>query len=176
MKSTKTLFLTALTLAALTTGAWAENPASGAPAAKEATPAPAPPPITAADVQALKDAMAAQQQQIERLTQQLQRQQAWQSQQPAAEAAAKTDAAQLKPFRNSWRKLSNVAVQQNAAPSAGLNLQETTPQTSAKPAWRAPSYRSTSKASPLRQAGSRKPHSCGAREPSEQTCPLLSIR
>ena len=61
---------------------------------KETSPAPAPPPITAADVQALKDAMAAQQQQIERLTLQLQQaQRVWQSRQPAPEAAGKTAAA-----------------------------------------------------------------------------------
>jgi hypothetical protein len=34
--------------------------------------------VTGADVQALKDALAAQQLQIQQLTQQLQRQQAWQ--------------------------------------------------------------------------------------------------
>ena len=76
MKSIKTLFLTALTLAALATGAWAEYPASGKAAANSAAPATAPAPITAADVQSLKDALAAQQQQIERLTQQLQRMEA----------------------------------------------------------------------------------------------------
>ena len=76
MKSIKTLFLTALTLAALATGAWAQDPASGKPAANSAATAPAPAPITAADVQSLKDALAAQQQQIERLNQQLQKMQA----------------------------------------------------------------------------------------------------
>ena len=76
MKSIKTLFLSALTLAALATGAWAQDPASGKPAANSAATAPAPAPITAADVQSLKDALAAQQQQIERLNQQLQKMQA----------------------------------------------------------------------------------------------------
>src|ERR1039458_7629803 len=97
MKATKTLFLIALTLAVLTTSVWGEDPASGAPATKETSPAPAPPPITAADVQALKDAMAAQQQQIERLTLQLQSLQAGQSQQPAPEAADKINATQTQP-------------------------------------------------------------------------------
>jgi len=134
MKSTKTLFLTALTLAVFTTSVWAENPASGAPAAKETAPVPATPPITAADVLALKDAMAAQQQQIERLTLQLQRLQAGQSQQPAPEAAGKTDAAQTQAVPQQLVEVSNsVAVQQDAAPSSGLNMQETTPQTPVNP-------------------------------------------
>ena len=132
MKSTQTLFLTALTLAVFTTSVWAENPASGAPAGKETVPVPAPPPITAADVQALKDAMAAQQQQIERLTLQLQRLQAGQLQ-PAPEAAGKTDAVQTQGPEQFGELSNNVAVQQNVAPSSGLNLQETTPQTPANP-------------------------------------------
>ena len=74
MKSSKNLFLTALILAALTSGAAAqtesasnEAPANGSPAS-----APAPPPVTAADIQALKDAIAAQQQEIQALQAQLQ--------------------------------------------------------------------------------------------------------
>jgi hypothetical protein len=131
MKSTKVLFITVLTLAVLSAGAWAETPASGAPAANAAAPAPAPPPITAADVQALKDALAAQQQQLERLTQQLQRQQA---QQAAAEAAAKTGAAQTQPAPQQLAEVSNsVAVQQNAAPSSGLIVQDTPPQNPPNP-------------------------------------------
>jgi hypothetical protein len=137
MKSPKVLFLTVLTLAALTASAWAENPASGAPAASAATPAPAPPTITAADVQSLKDALAAQQLQIERLTQQLERQQAWQSQQSAAQAAARTDAAQTPAVPQQLAEVtsgvSTSAVQQGTAPSSGLNLQDTPPQTPANP-------------------------------------------
>jgi hypothetical protein len=102
MKATKRFLLTALTMAAFTAGAWAENPASPAaakdPAASPATASPAPasptPAITAADVQSLKDALAAQQLQIERLSQQLQKQQDLQQLQQAAsarvDAAAKT--------------------------------------------------------------------------------------
>src|SRR5579863_2444668 len=131
MKSTKTLFLTALTLAVLATSVWAENPASGAEAAKETAPAPAPPPITAADVQALKDAMAAQQQQIERLTLQLQSIQAGHSQQPAPEAADKINATQTQPQQ--MAEISSPAVQQDAPPGSGLNMQETTPQTPVNP-------------------------------------------
>ena len=81
MKVNQNLVLTALTLAALAAGAWAQTqtasnmaPASSSPATA-AAPA-TPPPVTAADVQALKDALAAQQLQIQQLTQQLQRQQA----------------------------------------------------------------------------------------------------
>ncbi len=88
MKPFKRLLLSALALVALTAGAWAENPASAAPVGKDAAAAPAPSVVTAADVQALKDALAAQQLQIDRLTQQLERQQA---QQAAAEAATKSD-------------------------------------------------------------------------------------
>jgi|SRR5580704_12674506 hypothetical protein len=88
MKASKKLFLTALALAALSAGSWAETPASGAPGANEAAPAPAPPAVTAADVQALKDALAAQQQQIERLTRQLERQEARQQLQQSAPEAA----------------------------------------------------------------------------------------
>src|SRR3984957_4377961 len=89
MKQGKHLLITALALAALSAGAWAENPAGGNPG-KDAATAPAAPPtvVTAADVQALKDALAAQQLQIQRLSEQLERQQA---QQAAAAAAVKAD-------------------------------------------------------------------------------------
>jgi len=74
MKSSKNLFLTALILAALTSGAWAqtESASNAAPANGSAASAPAPPPVTAADIQALKDAIAAQQQEIQALQAQLQ--------------------------------------------------------------------------------------------------------
>ena len=70
--------------------------------------------------------MAAQQQQIERLTLQLQRLQAGQPPQPTSD---KTDAV---PASQQLAEVSNVAIQQNPAPS-GLNLQETTPQTPPNP-------------------------------------------
>ena len=75
MKATKNVLLTSLVAAAITAGAWAENPPSEAPASKAAaaaTAAPAPAPATAADIQALKDAIAAQQLQIRALQAQLQ--------------------------------------------------------------------------------------------------------
>jgi hypothetical protein len=90
MKATKQLFVTALTLAALTAGAWAQATDSAAPVAKKKhkVAAPEQPAVTAADVQALKDALAAQQQQIQQLTQQLQQnQQAWQQQQQQVQQA-----------------------------------------------------------------------------------------
>ena len=134
MKRTIRIFLTASILAASSVGAWAETPGSDAPAAKEAAPAPAPPPATAADVQALKDAVAAQQLQIERLTQQLQRQQDWQSQRSAVEAAAKADRSETQAPPQPLAVVSNsVAVQQEPAPSSGLNLQDTSPQASSNP-------------------------------------------
>src|SRR3982075_583157 len=104
MKSAKKLLLTALTLAATTAGVWAQTSSAAPPpkkkhkvAAKTATPA-----VTAADVQALKDALAAQQQQIQQLTQQLQQNaQAWQqaqqqSQQQLQQAQSASSEAQQK--------------------------------------------------------------------------------
>jgi hypothetical protein len=134
MKSTKTLFIIALTLTALSAGAWAENPGSGAPAASGAAPAPAPTVVTAADVQALKDAVAAQQLQIQRLTEQLERQQAWQLQQSGAAAAAKTDTA---PTQAVPRQLAETntspAVQPGAASSLAQNTQDAPPDTPPNP-------------------------------------------
>lgn len=127
MKANKKYFVTAFALAALTACAWAENPAAPAPAAKDAaaTPAaaPAPPPsITAADVQSLKDALAAQQLQINRLTEMLDHQQSaralssTQTQpQPQTEVAALATSTPVEPL------------QQDGA-NGGLNLQESAPQ------------------------------------------------
>jgi hypothetical protein len=100
MKSTTHLFFTVLTLLALSAGAWAQTSDSSTPPPKKrlkpAAEAPAPPAITAADVQSLKDALAAQQQQIQQLSQQLQQaQQNWQqAQSTASDAVAKAAAAQ----------------------------------------------------------------------------------
>ena len=132
MKRSKQVFFTALTLAALSAGAWAEQPGSEKPAGGEA--APAPPTVTAADVQSLKDAVAAQQLQIERLTQQLQRQQDWQAQQAAAEAAAKANAIQPQPAPQQIAVVNpSVAVQQTDSVSGGLTLQDTTGQPTTNP-------------------------------------------
>ena len=93
MKASKHLFFTGLTLAAMTAGVWAQTDTATKPVHKKKHVAatPAQPAVTAADVQSLKDAIAAQQQQIQQLTQQLQQnQQAWQQAQQQAQQAQST--------------------------------------------------------------------------------------
>jgi hypothetical protein len=99
MKVSKNLLLTVLALTALSASLWAQAEDSTAPATRRETNdkvAASEPAVTAADVQALKDALAAQQLQIEHLTEQLlQNQQNWQQAQAAAvEAANKASAVQ----------------------------------------------------------------------------------
>ncbi len=129
MKLNQNLFLTALTLAALTAGAWAQtetasntvpvkNPAAAVPAA-----APAPPTVTGADVQALKDALAAQQLQIQQLTQQLQRQAAWQETQQSAAANPTNAPAQTTPSQQIAALTSSSS---SSSSSAGAPQQTTT--------------------------------------------------
>src|ERR1700722_15219382 len=125
MKTSKKVIVTALTLAALTAGAWAENPPSDGPAAKDAAAAPAPPTVTAADVQALKDALAAQQLQIDRLTKQLDRQQAQQS---AMEAASKSDTRPV-PQQQVAEVATGISVQQDIA-TPSPNPQDASPNVS----------------------------------------------
>ena len=72
MKASKNLFLTALTVAALTAGGWAQTQTASDAAPAVVPAAPAQPVVTPADIQALKDALAAQQQQIQQLQAQLQ--------------------------------------------------------------------------------------------------------
>jgi hypothetical protein len=74
MKSQKRFFLTALILAGVTAGAWAQTETASdvAPPRSAASSAPAQPPVTAADIQELRDALAAQQAQIRALQAQLQ--------------------------------------------------------------------------------------------------------
>ncbi|MFZ0798067.1 MAG: hypothetical protein WCA13_07440 [Terriglobales bacterium] len=147
MKSTKHLFLTVLTLAALSAAAGAQTSDYAAPAPKKknkpAATAPVPPAITAADVQSLKDALAAQQQQIQQLQQQLQQtQQNWQrTQSAAADAASKASSAQTQASQEQQTvnelksdladlKTVNDAAPNNAAlKNAVLSLQDS-PQTS----------------------------------------------
>src|ERR1700733_3073642 len=118
MKFHKNLLFTALTLLALPAGAWAQTAiASNATPAKADAPAatPVPPTVTAADIQSLRDALAAQQLQIERLTQQLERQQAWQQAQQAA--AGKSDwASQPAPQPLAVAAAGDVAPQNGAEP------------------------------------------------------------
>jgi hypothetical protein len=140
MKANKNLFLTALALAALAAGAGAQtsspvtlasNAAHDAATPPAATPAaaaaPAPSVVTAADVQALKDALAAQQLQIERLSQQLERQQA------AAKAVSNADAVEAQPATQKVAALRNdLAVQQDTT-TPSLSLQDTQTEPGAKP-------------------------------------------
>ena len=103
MKPRKKLIVSAFALAALTAGAWAQNPPSVAAAPKDGATAPAPSTVTAADVQALKDALAAQQLQIDRLTQLLQQQSRQNSQQGARQQAVgqqESNFAGVKPVNN----------------------------------------------------------------------------
>jgi hypothetical protein len=134
----KNVVLTILASAAVAAGAWAQtagqvtlasNEAKGTPATAPAAAAPAPPPsvITAADVQALKDALAAQQLEIERLSQQLDRQQA----QQAAAAPAKTatqptqQSAQQSAQPSQVAELATPAAVQQDSPIPAQNLQDT---------------------------------------------------
>src|SRR6202167_5506583 len=96
MKSTKHLFLTVLTLAAISAGAWAQTSDSTAPPPKKKHKAAQPAQVTAADVQELKDALAAQQEQIRQLREELHRkdQAVQQAQSAATDASGKADAAQ----------------------------------------------------------------------------------
>ena len=126
MKPSKNLFVTALTLAALTAGAWAQTqmasnaaPVGGNPAAAAA--APVPPPVTAADVQALKDALAAQQLQIERLSQQLERQQAVQQVRQSAVISVSPADPSSANSPQQIAALGNAAVQQDNAAAPATN-------------------------------------------------------
>jgi hypothetical protein len=115
MRLTKHLFLTVLALAALSVGAWTQTSDTTAappkPTAKKRH-KPADPAITAADVQSLKDAIAAQQAQIQQLNQQIQQlqQNGQQAQAAAAAAAAQATAAQSQ----AATAQSQTAEQQNA--------------------------------------------------------------
>jgi hypothetical protein len=105
MKLSDNVLCTALMLAALTAGAWAETGTASKPVSgKHVAATPAQPAVTAADVQSLKDAIAAQQQQIQQLTQQLQQnQEAWKEaqqqlqQMQSAAAGAQQKAASVQP-------------------------------------------------------------------------------
>jgi hypothetical protein len=137
MKLNQKLFITAFTLAALTAGAWAQTetasnttPEKPTATAAPAAVAPAPPTVTGADVQALKDALAAQQLQIQQLTQQLQRQQTWQeTQQSAAASTPNTTPAQTVPPQQ-VAELGNAGEAPQSTSSTGLNLQDTPAQPS----------------------------------------------
>jgi hypothetical protein len=126
------LFLTALALLAISAAAPAQTQTASEtasnlgpdPKASPAAAAPVPPTVTAADFQALKEALAAQQRQIDRLTRQLERQQAWQQ---AQQSAGATQADNLPTHAGPQPQLAEVG-NQVAVPQAGdspeLNLQD----------------------------------------------------
>ncbi len=141
MKRPRNAFSVVLALAVLSAGAWAQTSQSTTPSAA----------ITAADVQSLKDALAAQQKQmaaqqseIESLRDELHRkdQVAQQAQSVAADAAAKADAAQaqasqqmkavsqLKNDVADLRSVNETSADNPTLKNAVLSLQES-PQTSA---------------------------------------------
>lgn len=126
MKPSKKFFLVLTVLVALSAGSWAENPESKPAANNSSAAAAAPaPPITAADVQALRDALAAQQKQIEQLTQQLQAQQAWQQQHSIAVTPVNSTTTQpAAPQQVAEVTPAPITVQQEA-PSGGINLEQT---------------------------------------------------
>jgi hypothetical protein len=135
MKPNRQLLFTLLTLAAFSAGTWAQTSSTAAiPDKKQsADPASAQPAVTAADVQELKAALAAQQRQIEALTQQLQQNQLnWQhaqaevSQDQQTVGELKSDLADLKTVNYSD---SNNAVLKDAV----LSLQEPIPSSTADP-------------------------------------------
>ncbi|MHB8215001.1 MAG: hypothetical protein ACYDDS_02880 [Candidatus Sulfotelmatobacter sp.] len=129
MKQTRNVLLTTLTLAALSAGSWAQTAASTAAAQ---------PTVTAADIQALKDALAAQQQQIQALQDELHRkdQVAQQAQSTAADASAKADAAQVQARQQQQavsqlesdfaglKSVNNSAANQPTVQNAVLSLQD----------------------------------------------------
>jgi len=138
MKRNRKALFTALTLAALSAGAWAQTSASTAPETKNSeASAPAQPAITAADVQELRDALAAQQKQIQALQDELHRkdQVAEQAKSAAADASAKATAAQAQASQlqsdvANLKSVSSTSANEARLQPAVLSVQET-PQTSA---------------------------------------------
>ncbi|MFY9909622.1 MAG: hypothetical protein WCF22_11775 [Candidatus Sulfotelmatobacter sp.] len=92
MRAIKNLFFTTITLAAVSASGWGQTSASTSPGQ---------PAITAADVQALKDALAVQQRQIQALQDQLNKrdESVEQAQRTAADAAKKAEAARAEADR-----------------------------------------------------------------------------
>jgi len=100
MQRPKQLFVIALAVVAMLANTWAQSAAPAA-AKNHAAAAPSQPAFGAADIQALKEGLAAAQQQIQALQEELHRrdQAVQQAQSTAAAAAAKADAAQLQATR-----------------------------------------------------------------------------
>jgi hypothetical protein len=98
MQRPKQLFVIALALVALLANTWAQSAdQAAAPVKKQAVAAPSQPASSASDIQALKEGLAAAQQQIQALQEELHRrdQAVQQAQSTASAAAAKADAAQI---------------------------------------------------------------------------------
>jgi hypothetical protein len=119
MKPTRTLFLPALILT-VAASVWSQTETasntSPNPPYAVATSAPAQPVVTAADIQALKDALAAQQQQIQALQEQLQRRNLG----PQVQSAA-SDATQLLASPQSLADASGIVVQQDVTTNPTVN-------------------------------------------------------
>ncbi len=135
MKFNKHLLLASLTLAALTAGAWGQTQTASNTPSPAGYPAPAAAPapsvVTAADVEALKDALAAQQLQIQQLTLQLQRQQAiLEAQQSAANKPNDTQPAAGQQIA---ALASPGAVPQTSTSSTGITVQDAPAQPSSDP-------------------------------------------
>lgn len=135
MKPTQYLFLTGLILVALTTGAWTQTDEASRSVGEKnhAAAAAQTQPPTAADFQTLKDAISAQQQQIQALRDELRRrdQAVQQAQNAAADAAAKADALQsdVAGLKTASATSSNNPVLMNAA----LSLQDSSSTSSPEP-------------------------------------------
>ena len=144
MKRTKSLFVTALTLAVLSAGASAQTSASTTPAPRKKHKAEEPAAVTAADIQALKDALAAQQQQILALQDELHRkdQAAMQAQSAATDAAASAAAAQSQAAQQQQAVVtlkSDVSDLRNNLLSETVTLQEIQKETkNVSPEWETP--------------------------------------
>jgi len=97
MRTINRLLVAALALAAVAAGAWAQSETASMPASEnKPAAAPAQPEVTAADIQALKDGLAAAQRQIQALQEELHRrdQAAQQARTTSANSAATSGAAQ----------------------------------------------------------------------------------
>jgi hypothetical protein len=133
MKPNKQLSILVLMLASLTAGVWAQTQtaSNAGPESRPATaaPVPSPAPITAADIQALKDALAAQQKQIQALQQQLQLKNESQSLSTVSEPASVQPVAASQVAEVS----SSVATQQDASAGASPAPQEAPEKPSTNP-------------------------------------------
>jgi Putative porin len=92
MKAKQHLFLTTLMLAVTTVGGWAQTQiaSNAAPASANPAATPAPAPVTSADIQALRDALAAQQQQIQALRAELRNKESGEAKDDSAQPASAT--------------------------------------------------------------------------------------